>query len=112
MRRRTLKTPPRSRLTTNVPLSVKSPKHILADSIYVTGMEDVDRAVKVEMSLRRSYADGFKYCTRCRTYYKIEGYRCPYCGVLLRSSPRKKKYSEKKEKKYVRLEESIEDITE
>ena len=106
MRRRTLKTPPRSRLTTSVPLSVKSPKHILANSIYVTGMEGVDRAVKVEMSLRRSYANGFKYCTRCRTYYKIEGYRCPYCGTALRSSPRKKKYSEK-EKKYVRLEKSV-----
>ncbi|MEM2149676.1 MAG: zinc ribbon domain-containing protein [Nitrososphaerota archaeon] len=106
MRRRTLKTPPRSRLTTSAPLSVKSPKHILANSIYVTGMEGVDRAVKVEMSLRRSYANGFKYCTRCRTYYKIEGYRCPYCGTALRSSPRKKKYSEK-EKKYVRLEKSV-----
>ena len=103
MRRRTLKTPPRSRLTTNTPLSVKSPKHILANSIYVIGMEDVDKAVKVEMSLRRSYANGFKYCTRCRTYYKIEGYRCPYCGTALRSSPRKK--SPQRNKKYIGVEE-------
>ncbi|MEM2216591.1 MAG: hypothetical protein QXP57_08530 [Nitrososphaerota archaeon] len=70
----------------------------------------MERAVKVETSLRRKYVDGFKYCTRCRVYYRVEGYRCPNCKILLRNSPRKKKSSEK-EKKYVRVEESIEELT-
>ncbi|MEM3114334.1 MAG: hypothetical protein QXY72_04245 [Nitrososphaerota archaeon] len=43
------------------------------------------------MSLRRSYANGYKYCSRCRVYYLTESVRCPYCGILLRNSPRKKK---------------------
>jgi len=44
-----------------------------------------------KMSLRRSYANGYKYCSRCRVYYLTESVRCPYCGILLRNSPRKKK---------------------
>lgn len=43
------------------------------------------------MSLRRSYANGYKYCSRCRVYYLTDSVRCPYCGILLRNSPRKKK---------------------
>jgi len=42
---------------------------------------------------RRSYANGYKYCSRCRVYHLTEGVRCPYCGILLRNSPRKKKPS-------------------
>lgn len=44
-----------------------------------------------KMSLRRSYANGYKYCSRCRVYYLTDSVRCPYCGILLRNSPRKKK---------------------
>jgi len=44
---------------------------------------------------KASYADGYKYCSRCRLYIKIDGVRCPFCGALLRSSPRKKKYRKK-----------------
>jgi len=43
--------------------------------------------------LRRSYANGYKYCSRCRTYHLTDKVRCPYCGTLLRNSPRKKKQS-------------------
>jgi uncharacterized paraquat-inducible protein A len=46
---------------------------------------------KPQMSLRRSYANGYKYCSRCRIYYLTDSVRCPYCGILLRNSPRKKK---------------------
>ena len=44
-----------------------------------------------KMSLRRSYANVYKYCSRCRVYYLTDSVRCPYCGILLRNSPRKKK---------------------
>ena len=44
-----------------------------------------------KMSLRRSYANGYKYCSRCRVYYLTDSVRCPYCGILLRNSPRKRK---------------------
>ena len=44
-----------------------------------------------KMSLRRSYANGYKYCSRCRVYYLTDSVRRPYCGILLRNSPRKKK---------------------
>ena len=44
-----------------------------------------------KMSLRRSYANGYKYCSRCRVYYLTDSVRCPYCGILLRNSPRKTK---------------------
>jgi len=47
---------------------------------------------QVKMSLKRSYANGYKYCSRCRAYYKTDDVRCPYCRILLRSSPRKKKF--------------------
>jgi len=46
---------------------------------------------KPQMSLRRSYANGYKYCSRCRIYYLTDSVRCPYCGILLRNAPRKKK---------------------
>lgn len=46
---------------------------------------------RLQMSLRRSYANGYKYCSRCRIYYLTDSVRCPYCGILLRNSPRKKK---------------------
>jgi len=44
-----------------------------------------------KISARRSYAAGYKYCSRCRTYHLTDSVRCPYCGILLRNSPRKKK---------------------
>jgi rRNA maturation protein Nop10 len=33
----------------------------------------------------------YKYCSRCRVYHLTDSVRCPYCGILLRNSPRKKK---------------------
>ncbi|MEM2042218.1 MAG: hypothetical protein QW410_02560 [Nitrososphaerota archaeon] len=51
---------------------------------------------------RRSYAAGYKYCSRCRVYRLTDSVRCPYCGILLRNSPRKKKPVDPS--KYVRVE--------
>jgi len=42
-------------------------------------------------SCKKDYGKGYKYCTRCRVFYKVESARCPICGVLLRSNPRKGK---------------------
>ena len=42
----------------------------------------------VKVSSKRSYDDGYKYCSRCGLYYLTDGVRCPCCGTLLRSSPR------------------------
>jgi len=54
----------------------------------------MNKGYSVKMKAR--YADGYKYCSRCRVYIKTDKTRCPYCGVLLRSSPRKKKYQKKR----------------
>ena len=47
-----------------------------------------------KVSYRKSYNNGYKYCTRCRAFYKVESTRCPVCGVILRASPRKRKHLE------------------
>ncbi|MCS7095139.1 MAG: hypothetical protein NZ988_04965 [Thaumarchaeota archaeon] len=51
---------------------------------------------------RRSYAAGYRYCSRCRVYHLTDSVRCPYCGILLRNSPRKKKPVDPS--RYVRIE--------
>ncbi len=61
--------------------------------------------VVVQKSSRRSYANGYKYCSRCRVYHLTDGVRCPYCGILLRNSPRKKKPSSTS--RYVNVDEKI-----
>ena len=45
---------------------------------------------RIEVSPKRGYAKGYKYCSRCRLYILTDRVRCPYCGVILRNSPRKK----------------------
>lgn len=45
---------------------------------------------------KKSYINGYKYCTRCRVYYKTDNMRCPICSTLLRNSPRKKKNIKRK----------------
>jgi hypothetical protein len=37
------------------------------------------------------YADGWRYCTRCHTFFTIDYTMCPKDGIKLRNSPRKKK---------------------
>jgi uncharacterized paraquat-inducible protein A len=37
------------------------------------------------------YADGWRYCTRCHTFFTINYTICPKDGIKLRNSPRKKK---------------------
>ncbi len=39
------------------------------------------------------YADGWRYCTRCHTFFTIDYAICPNDGIKLRNSPRKKKGS-------------------
>ena len=36
------------------------------------------------------YLQGYKFCTRCRAFYYTDGIRCPNCGAILRTRPRKK----------------------
>jgi len=43
------------------------------------------------MGRARSYADGYRYCSRCRAFYLTNSIRCPYCGIPLRMAPRKRK---------------------
>jgi len=59
----------------------------------------------------RSYANGYRYCTRCRVYIKTEDFRCPNCHTLLRVSPRKNRRVRKAvdpEKYGIKIEEVIE----
>jgi uncharacterized paraquat-inducible protein A len=37
------------------------------------------------------YRDGWRYCTRCHTFFTIDYTICPKDGIKLRNSPRKKK---------------------
>jgi hypothetical protein len=37
------------------------------------------------------YADGWRYCTGCHTFFTINYTICPKDGIKLRNSPRKKK---------------------
>jgi hypothetical protein len=37
------------------------------------------------------YVDGWRYCTRCHTFFTIDYTICPKDGIKLRNSPRKKK---------------------
>ncbi|MCS7117812.1 MAG: hypothetical protein NZ957_03400 [Thaumarchaeota archaeon] len=67
-------------------------------------MSVVQGQVKKEekIIIRRSYAAGYRYCSRCRVYHLTDSVRCPYCGILLRNSPRKKKPVDPS--RYVRIE--------
>ena len=42
-------------------------------------------------SRAKSYADGYRYCSRCRMFYLTNSIRCPYCRIPLRITPRKKR---------------------
>lgn len=65
------------------------------------------RAFKI--SYKRSYDGGYRYCSRCGCYYLTDGNRCPRCGTLLRSSPRRKTQWKKAESiKVVRITPDLE----
>lgn len=68
-------------------------------------MTQVENIKIVKVGSRRSYANGYKYCSRCRVYHLTDKVRCPYCGTLLRNSPRKKK--QPREEKYVEVPAEI-----
>jgi uncharacterized paraquat-inducible protein A len=40
------------------------------------------------------YVDGWRYCTRCQTFFTANYTICPKDGIKLRNSPRKKKIME------------------
>lgn len=42
------------------------------------------------------YSKGCKFCSRCRAFLFIDGNRCPKCGALVRSRPRKKLHNTSK----------------
>jgi len=44
-----------------------------------------------KVSYKKSYNNGYKYCTRCRAFYKTKSPRCPLCNTILRSNPRKRR---------------------
>ncbi|TLX65719.1 MAG: hypothetical protein E6L03_10890 [Thaumarchaeota archaeon] len=33
------------------------------------------------------YEIALKYCRRCETFFDLEGYHCPCCGLALRTTP-------------------------
>jgi len=44
-----------------------------------------------QVSYKKGYDGGYKYCTRCRAFYKVDSTRCPVCNTILRFSPRKRR---------------------
>lgn len=67
---------------------------------------------KLRAALRRSiYLKGYRYCMRCRKWFKTEQRFCPICNKLLRWSPRdgryRRKYNAEKRAKYVVPPEDI-----
>jgi uncharacterized paraquat-inducible protein A len=46
---------------------------------------------RIKVSYKKIYSRGFRYCTRCRAFYKTGSSRCPVCGTLLRINPRKRR---------------------
>jgi uncharacterized paraquat-inducible protein A len=46
---------------------------------------------RIQVSYKKSYSGSFRYCTRCRAFYKTGSPRCPVCGTLLRINPRKRR---------------------
>ncbi|MEM2238511.1 MAG: hypothetical protein QXK69_12505 [Candidatus Caldarchaeum sp.] len=61
-------------------------------SIFVCrGMKE---EVVVRLNHRRSYANGYRYCSHCRRFLLVEGLRCPFCGRQMRWRPRKSKHKQ------------------
>jgi hypothetical protein len=46
--------------------------------------------------MTRHYSGGKKYCSRCRGYFRTEGWRCPYCHSVMRDSPRQRRDKERR----------------
>ena len=40
------------------------------------------------VSNKKSYENGFKWCSCCCEYLRFEGLRCPCCNITLRSGPK------------------------
>jgi len=59
--------------------------------MYVIVMSLPSLTDRLQVSYKKDYSKGYKYCTRCQAFYRVESARCPVCGVLLRSNPRKRK---------------------
>ncbi|MEM0461247.1 MAG: hypothetical protein QW318_03495 [Candidatus Caldarchaeum sp.] len=44
--------------------------------------------------MARRYSDGYRYCSRCMEYRKTVYDRCPECGTMMRSKPRRRKHED------------------
>lgn len=40
------------------------------------------------ISNKLSYENGFKWCSCCCMFLRLDGFRCPCCNIALRSSPK------------------------
>ncbi|MEM1809227.1 MAG: hypothetical protein QXL31_07580 [Thermosphaera sp.] len=45
----------------------------------------------MEVKHKANYRDGFKYCSNCGLWFKMDGRFCPKCRRRLRENPRNKK---------------------
>lgn len=59
-----------------------------------------------KLSFRISYLHGYKYCVKCRKFYRTDLVRCPFHKITLRYKPRHKtpKYLRRK---YIPVPEEI-----
>jgi len=50
---------------------------------------------------KAAYHEGYKYCAKCMLYYKVPEnvIRCPSCGTMLRTKPRKSSFKERLRRK-------------
>lgn len=40
---------------------------------------------------RPSYADGYKYCSKCMAFIKTQEDRCPSCNTMLRTARKRRR---------------------
>lgn len=66
------------------------------------------------VGMTRHYFGGKKYCSRCRRYFRTEGWRCPCCRNVLRDSPRQRRDKQRRvmprvdPSKYMKRREAVE----
>ena len=44
--------------------------------------------IETRKGVRGSFRLGFKRCTECEYFFKIDGTRCPCCNGMLKNKPR------------------------
>ncbi|MEM3447285.1 MAG: hypothetical protein QXP38_00165 [Nitrososphaerota archaeon] len=51
----------------------------------------LDKLLSSSVSKKLSYSH-YRYCSKCSKYLIVDSYRCPYCGNILRTKPRRMRY--------------------